>query len=380
MAQKAVFDHRKTRRLMRILGISRPYAVGLLESLWHVTMTHAPNGAIGRLTNDDIADEIRDPEWTADELVQAFIDSGWIDESAEHRLAIHDWSDHADGYIQAKLYRAGESFADGAKPSSRKLSAKERAAIESRQQSAADGGSRQQKGAETGRTAAEGGSLLHSAANGSTAAAAAAARQRLGSGGGSARNARQPTAAELAPPPPNEQPAAALAEELAGEIEQHQDCHSHGSTTRRKHLADRIDKSGEAWVRRAVELALQEPKIASALARFEDGCKPGESGQDRLSKAMEGEPDPRAKSAWLKANTNHLISETLGSIGEDAVPQPWKLVFRQVKAEHGEKTAYLCALGLSKSDQIKQLFNDPDQLTTAKLIELKGDLDERHAS
>jgi hypothetical protein len=41
-------EHPKTAHLMAALSIPRPYAVGILELLWHFTARYAPRGDVGR--------------------------------------------------------------------------------------------------------------------------------------------------------------------------------------------------------------------------------------------------------------------------------------------------------------------------------------------
>lgn len=112
MAIRGTLTHRKTRRLAKLMNIAQPFALGLMEALWHVTAEQAPTGAIGRLSNKDIADEMfwdEDP----DVLIQAFIDAGLIDKHPQFRLIIHDWQSHADQATKRKLARHGKTFADG---------------------------------------------------------------------------------------------------------------------------------------------------------------------------------------------------------------------------------------------------------------------------
>lgn len=110
MALRGTLTHRKTRRLARLLGIPQPCALGVMESLWHVTAEQAPDGAIGRLSNRDIADEIF-WEGEPEALIAALIEAGWVDECPRHRLVIHDWPEHADQTVKRKLERHGRPWA-----------------------------------------------------------------------------------------------------------------------------------------------------------------------------------------------------------------------------------------------------------------------------
>lgn len=85
-----------------MLGIPKPYAVGILEFLWDFVAKQTPRGDIGRWDNATIADEA---EWSGDpdDFVTALLECGWLDEDEEHRLVIHDWDDHMPSWVRAKL-------------------------------------------------------------------------------------------------------------------------------------------------------------------------------------------------------------------------------------------------------------------------------------
>lgn len=100
----------KFRKLMRRLKESQRGIVGLLELLWCGTAKQCPQGDIGRFPDEDIAELV---DWDGDpsELVEALVACGWLDRSAEHRLIVHDWHEHAPGYIFAMLKNKGLRFA-----------------------------------------------------------------------------------------------------------------------------------------------------------------------------------------------------------------------------------------------------------------------------
>jgi len=77
---------------------------GLLEELWQFTAKNAPLGDVGKFDNADIAAMV---EWEGDpdELVDMLIDCGWLDESKEWRLVVHDWHDHAPNYVKGNVQR-----------------------------------------------------------------------------------------------------------------------------------------------------------------------------------------------------------------------------------------------------------------------------------
>lgn len=94
----------KFQRLQRRLGESKRGLVGLLELLWHGTATQAPDGDIGRYTNEEIAILV-DWDGDHDQLVAALVETGWLDESEQHRLVVHDWSDHQPNWIRLNSKR-----------------------------------------------------------------------------------------------------------------------------------------------------------------------------------------------------------------------------------------------------------------------------------
>jgi len=114
----------KTKALARRLRIPLPYAVGLLDMLWEFAGTYARRGDIGRYSDAELADAMGWPmERDVAELIQALTSTletrSFLDRSEEHRLIVHDWSEHADRHIHQWLQNRGESFADGWAPFAR---------------------------------------------------------------------------------------------------------------------------------------------------------------------------------------------------------------------------------------------------------------------
>lgn len=106
--------HPKLKLAARDLGISLCHMRGVMGSIWMFTSMSFPRGDIGRMSNEEIAvaiDYDRDPE----ELVRVLVARRLLDEHAECRLYVHDFSEHADDTVHYKLARAGLSFMDGAK-------------------------------------------------------------------------------------------------------------------------------------------------------------------------------------------------------------------------------------------------------------------------
>lgn len=127
MALAGTLTHRKTRKLARLMGCSMLAALGAVEGLLHVTAARTPDGAIGRLSNQDIADELFWDE-DADALIENYIAAGFIDRDPTHRLVVHDWSEHADDVVHSRLARKRLWFSDGTEPRLTRLNSTERIA------------------------------------------------------------------------------------------------------------------------------------------------------------------------------------------------------------------------------------------------------------
>lgn len=95
-------NHLKTKRLKRRLNIPLYQTVGLLETLWQITTESADAGDIGRFSDEDIALAL---EWEGDpgELVEAMVETGWLDHDPVQRLVVHDWLDHAPEFIKERV-------------------------------------------------------------------------------------------------------------------------------------------------------------------------------------------------------------------------------------------------------------------------------------
>jgi hypothetical protein len=109
----------RMRELMQNLELSKCEAVGILEILWHLAATEAPRGNIGKMDNESIAfgiDWEREPE----ELISGLIKAGWLVESAEHRLIVHNWSACCEDGVDAQLFREGATYSDGRQPRGRR--------------------------------------------------------------------------------------------------------------------------------------------------------------------------------------------------------------------------------------------------------------------
>lgn len=94
--------HPKMKKLARLLSISWPEAVGYLHYLWWWALDFAQDGDLTKYEAGDIADAVlwqRDPM----ELVNALIESGFLDETEDDGLIIHDWFDYAGRLIEKRV-------------------------------------------------------------------------------------------------------------------------------------------------------------------------------------------------------------------------------------------------------------------------------------
>lgn len=115
MAIRGTANHRKIMRLSRRLDIDPCFALGVMEAIWHITAEQQPDGGIGRLSDQDIADEIGYTK-CAETLIKALVDAKWLDQVLGVRLYIHDWHVWADDGVISKLVKRTLRFANGEIP------------------------------------------------------------------------------------------------------------------------------------------------------------------------------------------------------------------------------------------------------------------------
>jgi hypothetical protein len=118
--------HPKTEDLAERLSIPASWATGILASLWDWAAEYAHHGNVGKYSNTIIAKAVTFPVERADELIEAMVLSRWLDRSEEHRVIIHDWPEHCEDSVHARLARAVQLFADGSVPNLKKLGKDER--------------------------------------------------------------------------------------------------------------------------------------------------------------------------------------------------------------------------------------------------------------
>lgn len=105
-------DHPKTMDLAARLTVELPTAIGHLELLWAFTGKKSPRGNIGKWPDGAIA---RACYWMGrpELFTQALVAAGFLDESTDHRLTVHDWHEHAPRWVKSKLSSLKESFITG---------------------------------------------------------------------------------------------------------------------------------------------------------------------------------------------------------------------------------------------------------------------------
>lgn len=97
-------SHKKTKRLVRLLGLSVPQdipqAVGHLCVLWLWAIENASDGTLNGFDAEDIADAAG---WNDDPQVflDAMVESGFLDADGDS-YRIHDWMDYAGHYLDYK--------------------------------------------------------------------------------------------------------------------------------------------------------------------------------------------------------------------------------------------------------------------------------------
>jgi len=113
--KRGTITHPKMKALQEELGVDRLTAVGLIEAVFHFTANYAPQGDIGKYSDESIAEDVfwrKSPE----KMISALKKTRWIDEDPKHRLVVHDWTDHAEEAVRKKLARQGLAFWNGATP------------------------------------------------------------------------------------------------------------------------------------------------------------------------------------------------------------------------------------------------------------------------
>ena len=89
-----VRDHPKTRHLSKLLQCSRHEAIGILVLLWQWGLTNATReGKISCATAEDIAIGVMFTSKPPQQLVEALITAGWLEQESNGDYVLHDWSE-----------------------------------------------------------------------------------------------------------------------------------------------------------------------------------------------------------------------------------------------------------------------------------------------
>lgn len=99
-SHQSLGEHPKTKKLCRLLGISKREAVGTLHLLWWWALDYAEDGDLSRYDDLDIA---IGADWDQPEspFVEALVSSGFLERVGD-RLLIHDWMDYAGKLIERR--------------------------------------------------------------------------------------------------------------------------------------------------------------------------------------------------------------------------------------------------------------------------------------
>ncbi|GHV28982.1 hypothetical protein FACS1894167_07370 [Synergistales bacterium] len=92
--------HRKLKRLARRLDIDELLAYAHVIALWSSVTEQAPDGNLSKFFPEEIAEEAG---WRGnpEEFVEAMIESGFLDKSADGGLSVHDWNEYTGGMLEA---------------------------------------------------------------------------------------------------------------------------------------------------------------------------------------------------------------------------------------------------------------------------------------
>ncbi len=105
----AAFDHPKTLALKSALKCSYPAVIGHLELLWKFTGQHATQGNIGKWSDSAIAGACG-WEDAPEAFIEALVISRYVNRDSVFRLVVHDWPEHCQQWVRAKLAKAKLPF------------------------------------------------------------------------------------------------------------------------------------------------------------------------------------------------------------------------------------------------------------------------------
>jgi hypothetical protein len=101
MARPGLLTHPKFRRLVHVLGVPVPHALGYLECLWGVCYERGDP-----LLGDSLDVELA-AQWPGDKgkLFEALCECRFIDQMDQDRYQVHDLFDHAPEYVRKRMER-----------------------------------------------------------------------------------------------------------------------------------------------------------------------------------------------------------------------------------------------------------------------------------
>lgn len=97
--------HRKTLAVADVLGVPPVYALGHLSALWLWSVDNAPDGSLRGISPRVVAYAAQWPGEPS-EFVSALVTVGFLDETEESGLAIHDWDEYAGKLLERKARNA----------------------------------------------------------------------------------------------------------------------------------------------------------------------------------------------------------------------------------------------------------------------------------
>lgn len=119
-----LIDHPKTRKLARLLGVSRITAVGHLVALWSWAAQYAIDGDLSNYRNEpdvlaDGAEWEAEPEMFVSALIAAKAGNGhgFLEETIDGRLLLHDWDDYYGKLLDRRRADAARKRAERAQTS-----------------------------------------------------------------------------------------------------------------------------------------------------------------------------------------------------------------------------------------------------------------------
>lgn len=107
--KREALRHPKMLDLAGRLRIPREHAIGIVSTLLDWVADMAPQGDVGKWPDGAIAVACG---WSGDpaEFINHLCGAGWLDRHPEHRLLVHDYPDHAERFVKAKLAKDNKWF------------------------------------------------------------------------------------------------------------------------------------------------------------------------------------------------------------------------------------------------------------------------------